>query len=242
MSAILLNGGKIKGTGNTVEAAAVLAFLSTATLQLQAGAVIEAQAEHIIALLNLLGTEGKGKIAVCTDSGWVLLDPGTNGYQLVTDSGETSGLKWAAPGSDSSKAPIDSPTFTGTPAAPTPSEGDNSTKLATTAYADRAACHSNQNTQSGDYTLVLADQFKTLLMTSGSANVLTIPPNTDVALPVGTRIPGWTTGAGQTTITPGSGVTVNSRGGALLSAGQYAGWMLEKTATNTWLTTGDLTS
>lgn len=34
----------------------------------------------------------------------------------------------------SSKADINSPTFTGTPAAPTPSSSDNSTKLATTAY------------------------------------------------------------------------------------------------------------
>lgn len=31
-------------------------------------------------------------------------------------------------------APLDSPTFTGTPAAPTPSTTDNSTKIATTAY------------------------------------------------------------------------------------------------------------
>jgi hypothetical protein len=35
-------------------------------------------------------------------------------------------------------APLASPTFTGTPAAPTPSPADNSTKLATTAYVDNA--------------------------------------------------------------------------------------------------------
>ena len=35
-------------------------------------------------------------------------------------------------------APLASPTFTGTPAAPTPSANDNSTKLATTAYVDTA--------------------------------------------------------------------------------------------------------
>ena len=34
------------------------------------------------------------------------------------------------------KAPIDSPTFTGTPTAPTPSEGDVSTKIATTTFVD----------------------------------------------------------------------------------------------------------
>jgi len=36
------------------------------------------------------------------------------------------------------KAPLASPTFTGTPAAPTPSAADNSTKIATTAYVDTA--------------------------------------------------------------------------------------------------------
>lgn len=36
------------------------------------------------------------------------------------------------------KAPLASPTLTGTPAAPTPSANDNSTKIATTAYVDRA--------------------------------------------------------------------------------------------------------
>jgi hypothetical protein len=39
----------------------------------------------------------------------------------------------------SSYAPINSPTFTGTPAAPTPAIGDNSTKIATTAFVQNAA-------------------------------------------------------------------------------------------------------
>lgn len=38
----------------------------------------------------------------------------------------------------SAKAPLASPTFTGTPTAPTPTAADNSTKLATTAYVDSA--------------------------------------------------------------------------------------------------------
>lgn len=37
------------------------------------------------------------------------------------------------------KAPLESPALTGTPTAPTQAEGDDSTKVATTAYADRAA-------------------------------------------------------------------------------------------------------
>lgn len=44
-------------------------------------------------------------------------------------------------------APIASPTFTGTPAGPTPAVADNSTKLATTAYSDRAALRRTYNFQ-----------------------------------------------------------------------------------------------
>lgn len=35
-----------------------------------------------------------------------------------------------------SKAPLDSPAFTGTPTAPTPDEGDDSTRIATTAFVE----------------------------------------------------------------------------------------------------------
>jgi hypothetical protein len=42
------------------------------------------------------------------------------------------------------KADLVSPTFTGTPAAPTASAGDNSTQLATTAYADAAIAAAKQ--------------------------------------------------------------------------------------------------
>ena len=43
------------------------------------------------------------------------------------------------------KAPLASPALTGTPTAPTPTAGDNSTKIASTAYADTAV--SNNNTR-----------------------------------------------------------------------------------------------
>jgi len=49
------------------------------------------------------------------------------------------------------KAPLAGPTFTGTPAAPTPSEDDNSTQIATTAYV--------QTEISGYGTDVLIDEF-----------------------------------------------------------------------------------
>lgn len=49
-----------------------------------------------------------------------------------------TGTKWAREDhkhpTDTSRAPVDSPNFTGTPTAPTPTAGDNSTKVATTAF------------------------------------------------------------------------------------------------------------
>lgn len=96
------------------------------------------------------------------------------------------------------------------------------------------------NAQAGNYTLVLGDRFKVIEMTSAGANALTVPPNASVAFPIGTRIPGWTVGAGVTTLTPGFGVTLSARGATLKSAGQYAAWILEKRGTNLWYVTGDL--
>ncbi len=100
----------------------------------------------------------------------------------------------------------------------------------------------NQIAQTASYILAIDDQYKTIHMNVGSANTLTVPPFADVAFPVGARIPIWQIGAGQTTLTPGSGVTLSSRGGALKIAGQYGSAMLEKQATNVWLATGDLTT
>jgi len=48
---------------------------------------------------------------------------------------EVSGLEGAL----DAKAPLDSPALTGTPTAPTPDPGDNSTRLATTAFVTAAA-------------------------------------------------------------------------------------------------------
>jgi microcystin-dependent protein len=54
-----------------------------------------------------------------------------------------------------SKANLDSPTFTGTPAAPTQAPGDGSTRLATTAYVDAAAGGASGAWSTGDVKLTL---------------------------------------------------------------------------------------
>lgn len=98
------------------------------------------------------------------------------------------------------------------------------------------------NTQTASYTLVLTDGFKTVEMNVGSANNLTVPPNADVAFPVGTMIDPVQIGAGQTTVVAGSGVTISSKGGNLKLTGQWSGATLYKRATNTWVLIGDLSA
>jgi hypothetical protein len=61
-----------------------------------------------------------------------------------------------------------------------------------------------------------------------------------VAFPIGTVIEVEQGGAGAVTIAPGAGVTVNSRGGDLTLAGQYAVAALKKVAADSWTLTGDL--
>lgn len=97
-----------------------------------------------------------------------------------------------------------------------------------------------ENAQTGtSYTLVLTDRSKLVSMSNASANELTIPTNASVAFPVGTTIVVQQKGAGATTITGDTGVTVNgvSAGSGDLSA-QWGAVSLYKSATNTWYAMG----
>lgn len=74
---------------------------------------------------------------------------------------------------DTSRAPLASPTFTGTPAAPTATNGTNTTQLATTAFVQAAVAASTTgvssfNGQTGAITLLLPPQGR-LTLTSGVA-------------------------------------------------------------------------
>jgi hypothetical protein len=90
--------------------------------------------------------------------------------------------------------------------------------------------------------LVLADAGKIVEMNVGSANNLTVPPNSSVAFPVGTQLLVLQTGAGQTTLVAGAGVTINSKDSDLKLSAQWSAASLVKRATDTWVALGDLTS
>jgi hypothetical protein len=98
------------------------------------------------------------------------------------------------------------------------------------------------NTRTASYTLVLGDAGKLVQMNVGSANNLTVPPNSSVAFPIGTQILVVQVGAGQTTLVAGSGVTINSKDGNLKLSARYCGVTLIKRATDTWYALGDLSA
>ena len=99
------------------------------------------------------------------------------------------------------------------------------------------------NAQTGaSYTTVLTDDGKLITVSYASANTLTIPPNSSVAYGIGTQINIAQLGAGQTTITAGAGVTLNSAGTKLKLAAQYAVATCVKTDTNTWFVVGNLSA
>ena len=101
----------------------------------------------------------------------------------------------------------------------------------------------NTNAQVGTtYTLALTDDGKIVEMNNASANTLTVPPNSSVSFPVGAQILVLQTGAGQTTVAAGAGVTVNSKDGNLKLSAQWCAATLIKRASDTWVVVGDLSA
>lgn len=115
---------------------------------------------------------------------------------------------------------------------------------AATARATLGAAPSVQsiNAQTGTtYTAVLTDTDKLVTLSNASAITLTLPQDSDVAVPVGARIDFAQIGAGQVTVAAGTGATVNSTPGLKFRA-QYSSVSAIKRAANTWLLVGDLSA
>lgn len=98
------------------------------------------------------------------------------------------------------------------------------------------------NRQTASYTLVASDSGKIVEMNSGSANNLTVPPNSSVPYSIGTQIVIAQYGAGQTSIVAGVGVTIRSKSAALKISSQYSAATLVKIAADEWYLFGDITA
>ena len=103
------------------------------------------------------------------------------------------------------------------------------------------ATQEDRNSQTGTtYTLALADAGRLVDLNNASSITMTVPPNSSVAFPVGTRINILQSGAGQVTIAAGAGVTINSKGAALKITGQWSAATLIQRSANTWVLIGDI--
>jgi hypothetical protein len=97
------------------------------------------------------------------------------------------------------------------------------------------------NAQTGTtYTFVLADAGKLVTSSNGSAQTVTVPPNSSVAYAIGTQIIVQNIGSANATLAEGSGVTINSKDSNKEIDGQYAAATLIKTATDAWSLIGAL--
>lgn len=107
------------------------------------------------------------------------------------------------------------------------------------AKADKTLVFNNQT--GSTYTLALTDAIKYIRMNNASAQTLVVPPNADVAIPVGSTCHVRQVGAGQVTIVADTGVTILTPETLLLRK-EGAIISLTKVDTNTWEIYGDLES
>jgi len=136
------------------------------------------------------------------------------------------------------KAPLASPTFTGTVTLPAAGIVFTDGTQAKEGTPSRTPII----TKTDSYTLsALTERDSLIEMGKATAQTVTIPTNASVAYPVGTSIDILQTGAGQVTIAGAGGVTVNSTPGLKLRT-QWSSATLFKRAENTWVVYGDLTA
>ena len=114
--------------------------------------------------------------------------------------------------------------------------------VASTLYVNNTVVdHVGTNERTTSYTLALGDDGLVIEANSTSSIIITVPLNSTVAFPTGTRITILRTNTGAVSIAGVSGVTVNATPGLNLRA-QWSAATLLKRATNTWVLMGDLSS
>jgi hypothetical protein len=151
------------------------------------------------------------------------------------------------------KAPLASPTFTGTPAAPTAAPGTNTTQVATTAFVQTEVATkydflvtlrtltASHTLDATDLASVNAGDQLVIRQNVVSDNNMEIPLNATQAFPIGTIIGVRNINTGVVTITGAIGVTLQAPLSAFKLSNQFDMCYIEKVATNTWTANGQLT-
>lgn len=177
-----------------------------------------------------LGTDTTGNYVASLTAG--------NGISITGSAGEG----WAPTVSINSATA--SVTFANITSKPTTLSGYGITDaLPISASSDFATLTISINTQTGtDYTLAVSDSGKLIEMNNANANTVIVPLNSSVPFPVGTKIDLIQIGAGQTTASAVSGVTINSKEGNIKLTGQWSAASLVKRGTDEWTLLGDLSA
>lgn len=96
------------------------------------------------------------------------------------------------------------------------------------------------NAQTGTtYTLAASDLGKLVTLSNAAAITVTLPQDSDAAIPVGGHVDVAVIGAGMATFIQGTGATVNGTP-SLVTRAQWSAVTCIKRAANTWLVIGDL--
>jgi hypothetical protein len=90
------------------------------------------------------------------------------------------------------------------------------------------------------YTIIKSDMGVILNAANTTDQNITIPPSSSVAFPVGALIQVRVGAAGAVTFVGGAGVTLQARGGAVKSAGQFALIQALHTSGDFWTISGDV--
>ena len=91
-----------------------------------------------------------------------------------------------------------------------------------------------------DQTLVLGDAGNDIYVTKSTHVEITVPPNGDVAIPIGTTINFFQGGAGGIRFLPGSGVHIESLNDSIQTDGINSVAGLKKRGTNHWILYGNI--
>lgn len=174
-------------------------------------------------------------------------DAGTTGQILVKVSNDDYDAGWATLSSSglipdattTTKGIVelatDAETITGTDTARATTPSNIAAAL--TAYN---GLYAGVNAQTGtSYTPVLADVGKLVTLSNTGAITVTLPQDSDLAVPVGGRIDFAGINTGLVTFQAGSGATVNGTP-SLVTRARYSAATAVKIAANTWLVVGDL--
>jgi hypothetical protein len=190
----------------------------------------------------------RGEISALVNSATSTLD--TLG-EIATALGNDANLSTTLTNAIALKAPLASPTFTGTntvAALTVSGSGLITASSAGIAFTDgtqtKEAIPSRTTIvqKTASYTLSsLTERDNLIEVASASGTTLTIPLNATIAYPVGTSIDILQTSTGQVTIAGAAGVTVNATPGLKLRT-QWSSATLFKRATDTWVVMGDLSA